>query len=134
LHGFLSYLIKCALDRKKYTVFGYKGKQVRDNIHSEDLVNAFWHFFQDPRNGEVYNIGGSRHSNISMLEAIEQIQTYTGIELDYTIDNDNARSGDHIWYISDIRKFQKHFPSWKYRFDMDTIIKDMIDAYRERKK
>ena len=133
LHGFLSYLIKCTVDQKKYTVYGYKGKQVRDNIHSEDLVHAFWEFFSNPRKGEIYNIGGSRFSNISMLEAINKIQDFTGIELDFTIDNDKARSGDHIWYISDVRKFQNHYPAWQFKYDIDTIIKQMIDAYKERK-
>src|ERR1700750_1740814 len=99
LHGFLAYLVKCALTGKPYTIFGYKGKQVRDNIHSYDLVNAFWHFFQAPRSGEVYNIGGGRQSNCSMLEAIELCEAITGRRLAWTY-RDESRSGDHIWWVS----------------------------------
>jgi CDP-paratose 2-epimerase len=125
LHGFLSYLVLCAANNKPYTIFGYKGKQVRDNIHSKDLVNAFWHFFQSPRVAEVYNIGGSRHSNISILEAISKIEEFGGGKLTYSI-SDNARSGDHIWYISDVSKFKQHYPLWEYEYDIDTILKEMI--------
>ncbi len=127
LHGFLAYLIKCAVNKKNYTIFGHKGKQVRDNIHSKDLINAFWHFYQTPKSGEVYNIGGSRHSNISMLEAIRMIKNLSGHSLNYKI-ADDARIGDHIWYISDVRKFQKHYPNWKYEYDIQTIISEMITA------
>src|SRR5437016_2222084 len=100
LHGFLAYLVKCAITAKPYTIYGYKGKQVRDNIHSYDLVTAFWNFFQKPIAGEVYNMGGSRHSNCSMLEAIAYTEELTGKRLNYTMSGD-ARSGDHIWWISD---------------------------------
>ena len=100
LHGFLAYLIKCAVSGKHYTIFGHKGKQVRDNIHSNDLINVFWHFYQKPRQGEVYNIGGSRHSNVSMIEAIRKIEAFSGYKLNYTL-SDDARIGDHIWYISE---------------------------------
>lgn len=127
LHGFLSYLVLCAAHNKPYTIFGYKGKQVRDNIHSKDLVNAFWHFLQHPRIAEVYNIGGSRHSNISILEAISKIEEFGGGKLDYTI-SDKARSGDHIWYVSDVRKFQRHYPEWNYEYDIDMILREMIDV------
>ncbi|KKQ66361.1 MAG: hypothetical protein US86_C0006G0041 [Candidatus Daviesbacteria bacterium GW2011_GWA2_38_24] len=127
LHGFLSYLVLCAVNKKPYTIFGYKGKQVRDNIHSYDLVNAFWHFFKNPREGEVYNIGGGRFSNISVLEAIRIIKELSGHELKYTLSNE-ARSGDHVWYISDVRKFQNHYPEWKYKYDIRTIIKEIISA------
>ncbi len=100
LHGFLAYLVKCVVTGRPYTIYGYKGKQVRDNIHSYDLVNAFWHFFQNPREGgAVYNMGGSRHSNCSMLEAIRMAEELCGRELNYTL-SDEARSGDHIWWIS----------------------------------
>ena len=127
LHGFLAYLIKCAVSGKHYTIFGYKGKQVRDNIHSVDLINAFWSFYQAPRMGEVYNIGGSRHSNISMIEAIEGIEAISGHKLNYTI-GDTNRIGDHIWYVSDIGKFKNHYPDFAYEYDMDRILKEMIGA------
>lgn len=127
LHGFLSYLVNCAVNKKSYTIFGYKGKQVRDNIHSKDLISAFWHFYQNPRHGEVYNIGGSRHSNVSVLEAIRLIKELSGHSLDYIISN-QARSGDHIWYISDVRKFQNHYPEWKYEYDINLILKEIINA------
>jgi CDP-paratose 2-epimerase len=109
LHGFLSYLMKCTITGNTYTIFGYKGKQVRDNIHSYDSVNAFFHFYQNPKCGELYNIGGSRHSNCSMLEAISISENIVGNKISYTYIDEN-RSGDHIWYISDVRKFQSHFP------------------------
>jgi CDP-paratose 2-epimerase len=131
LHGFLAYLVLCAVSNRKYTIFGYKGKQVRDNIHSKDLINAFWNFFQNPRQGEVYNMGGSRHSNISMLEAISLILDISGFKVDYAISETN-RIGDHIWYISDVRKFQSHYPDWNYAYDMRMILSEMIHA-AERK-
>lgn len=131
LHGFLAYLVKCVLTGKPYTIFGYKGKQVRDNIHSFDLVNAFWHFAQNPRPGAVYNIGGSRHSNCSMLEAIRYTEELSGRRLNYTL-SDDARSGDHIWWISDVRKFQQDYPEWQYKYDQKRIIEEIVDATRER--
>jgi len=131
LHGFLAYLVKCQLTGTPYTVFGYKGKQVRDNIHSGDLVNAFWHFFQAPRPGEVYNMGGSRHSNCSMMEAIQMIRKISGKELEFTIADDN-RIGDHIWWISDVRKFQAHYPGWKYEKDLEAILTEIVEATAER--
>jgi len=131
LHGFLAYLMKCTLTGEPYTIFGYKGKQVRDNIHSFDLVNAFYHFYQNPRSGEVYNIGGSRHSNCSMLEAIAICEELSGKKLDYSYTDDN-RSGDHIWYISDVRKFQSHYPDWHYKYDLRRILEDICIAQTER--
>lgn len=131
LHGFLAYLAKCAVSGRRYTIYGYKGKQVRDNIHSYDLVNAFWHFFQNPRPGEVYNMGGSRHSNCSMLEAISQIEQLADRKLNYQF-SDEARSGDHIWWISDVRKFQRQYPGWNYSYDLTRIIGEIVDATRER--
>lgn len=131
LHGFLAYLVKCAVTGNPYTVFGYKGKQVRDNIHSADLINAFWEFFQAPRQGEVYNIGGSRFSNISMLEAIRKIESLKGYQLNYSVSDQN-RIGDHIWYISDVSKFQQHFPNWQLKYDIDTILLQIIEATEER--
>jgi CDP-paratose 2-epimerase len=127
LHGFLSYLIKCFISKKPYTIFGYNGKQVRDNIHSYDLVSAFHEFYSNPKIGEVYNIGGSRHSNISMLESIDKISNILGTKLDYTISKDN-RIGDHIWYISDVTKFKQHYPNWDYKYDIDMIINEMIKS------
>ena len=106
LHGFLAYLMKCTATGARYQVFGYAGKQVRDNIHSEDLVSAFWHFFQNPGSAEVYNMGGGRDCNCSMLEAIEICQAITGRRLDWSYSEDN-RAGDHIWWISDTRRFRR---------------------------
>lgn len=127
LHGFLSYLMKCTVSGKPYRVFGYQGKQVRDNIHSHDLVEAFWHFFQRPRSAEVYNIGGGRHSNCSMLEAIELCQEISGRKLEWTYLEDN-RIGDHIWWISDVRRFQTHYPGWTYRYDLRRILEEIHAA------
>ncbi len=124
LHGFLAYLMKCVVQGLPYTVLGYQGKQVRDNIHSFDLVNMFWHFFQAPRCGEVYNAGGSRHSNCSMLEAVALCEEIAGRKLATTY-QDTARSGDHIWWISDVRKFQSHYPGWAYRYDLKAILQDI---------
>ncbi|MFC1648294.1 NAD-dependent epimerase/dehydratase family protein [Nanoarchaeota archaeon] len=132
LHGFLAYLAKCVVEGKPYTVFGYKGKQVRDNIHSVDLISCFDHFFKKPRQGEVYNMGGSRHSNISMLEAIKKLEEITGKKLKWSYKEDN-RIGDHMWYISDVSKFQSHYPQWKYEFDIDAILQEIADALKERK-
>ena len=131
LHGFLAYLVEATLSGKPYTVFGYKAKQVRDNIHSFDLVNAFWHFFEKPRAGEVYNMGGSRHSNCSMLEAIAIIEELSGKRLQFTV-GDKAREGDHIWWISDVRKFQQHYPGWAYRYDLRETLVEMVDAAKAR--
>ncbi|MEK7166497.1 MAG: NAD-dependent epimerase/dehydratase family protein [Patescibacteria group bacterium] len=124
LHGFLAYLIRCIARGELYTIFGYKGKQVRDNIHSFDLVNAFYHVYQKPRMGEVYNMGGSRHSNISILEAIGKVEKILDrkAKIKYL---DQSRSGDHIWYVSDVSKFQAHYPDWKYSYDGDQIIEDI---------
>ncbi len=131
LHGFLAYLVKCAVSGKPYTIFGYKGKQVRDNIHSVDLINAFWEYYKNPRQGEVYNIGGSRHSNISMIEAIQEIENIAGHKLNYTL-SDNARIGDHIWYVSDISKFKNHYPNFKYQYDIKRILTEMIQTAETR--
>jgi CDP-paratose 2-epimerase len=125
LHGFLSYLAKCAVTGAPYTVFGYKGKQVRDNIHAHDLIGMFWHFMQAPRPGEVYNAGGSRHSNCSMAEAIALCEELTGNKMNVTHKDDN-RIGDHIWYISDVRKFRSHYPGWEYQFGLRDILSQII--------
>jgi len=126
LHGFLAYLMKCAVTGKHYTIFGYKGKQVRDNIHSYDLVNAFWHFYTKPKVGEVYNMGGSRRSNCSMLEAINLCEEITGKKMNYTYSEGN-RIGDHIWWISDVSKFKDHYPTWDYKYDIKDIL---IEIYQ----
>lgn len=133
LHGFLAYLVRCAVTGQPYTVFGYKGKQVRDNIHSNDLVQCFWHFYRSPKRGAVYNIGGSRHSNCSMLEAIELIEELSGLRLNYQL-LEQARSGDHIWWISDVRRFQLDFPEWRYSHNLTSILLEMIEVARERFK
>jgi CDP-paratose 2-epimerase len=126
MHGFLSYLVKCVVHRLPYTVFGYEGKQVRDNIHSRDLVEAFWQFFKEPKNGEVYNIGGSRFSNISMLEAILKIEEIAGNQLNYTISKEN-RKGDHRWYVSDISKFKSDYTNWNLKIDMSQMLAEMVE-------
>ena len=124
LHGFLAYLIKCIAAGKKYTIFGYKGKQVRDNIHSFDLVNMFWHFHQNPRYGEVYNSGGGRSSNISILEVIEKVEKILNKKAIYEYNKTN-RIGDHIWYISDISKFKSHYPEWDFKYNIDAILEEI---------
>ncbi len=131
LHGFLAYLLKCIYFGRPYQVFGYKGKQVRDNIHAYDLVEAFWQFFQAPRSGAVYNIGGSRHSNCSMLEAIELGERICGKKLDWTYKEDN-RIGDHIWWISDVRRFQADYPKWQYRYNVEGIVREIHAALQSR--
>lgn len=129
LHGFLAYLMKCIYFGRPYQIFGYKGKQVRDNIHAYDLVEAFWQFHQAPRSGVVYNIGGSRHSNCSMLEAIAIGERICGRKLDWTYKEDN-RIGDHIWWISDVRKFQADYPDWRYRYGIEEIIGEIHAALK----
>ena len=126
LHGFLAYLMKCTVTGTPYRVFGYKGKQVRDNIHSADLLAAFDAFYRAPRAGEVYNIGGGRFSNCSMLEAIELCEEVAGRRLEWSYVEDN-RVGDHIWYVSDLRKFQAHYPDWRLRYDVPAILEDIHD-------
>ncbi len=124
LHGFLSYLMKCCVSGDQYTIFGYKGKQVRDNIHSFDLVNAFYHFYKKPRPGEVYNIGGGRKNSCSMLEAIALCEAISGEKMKYVYKNQN-RIGDHIWYITDNGKFQSHYPQWQQTFDLRKTIEEI---------
>jgi CDP-paratose 2-epimerase len=126
LHGFLSYLVRCAITGKKYYIYGYKGKQVRDNIHSYDLVNAFYHFFKNPRTAEVYNMGGSRFSQCSMLEAIDMVEKISGKKMNYEYKEQN-RIGDHIWYISSVAKFKSHFPKWDYEKNLDTILRETYE-------
>jgi CDP-paratose 2-epimerase len=126
LHGFLSYLVKCIVNDKPYTIFGYKGKQVRDNIHSWDLVNMFWHFHQNPKKGEVYNAGGGRNNSISILEAIELINKTSGKNWKNYKISDKNRIGDHIWYISDLSKFKNDYPNWDITITIEETIKQMV--------
>jgi len=129
LHGFLSYLMRCCISGKEYFVYGYKGKQVRDNIHSYDLINAFYHFYKKPRYGEVYNIGGSRYSNCSMIEAISLCEEISGKKLNYEYVEQN-RAGDHIWWISNVAKFKKHYPEWDFKYDIKTILQEIYDVQK----
>ena len=131
LHGFLSYLMKCTVTGEPYTVFGYRGKQVRDNIHSQDLVNALYHFYREPRVGEVYNIGGGRFSNCSMLEAVQLCEEIAGKKLDWTYSETN-RSGDHIWWISDLSRFKSHYPDWDIKHDIRDILEQIHAKTVER--
>jgi CDP-paratose 2-epimerase len=130
LHGFLSYLLKVALSGKPYTVFGYKGKQVRDNIHSFDVVRAFEEFARNPQPGEVYNLGGGRANSVSMLEAISRIEALTGRKINWTY-SEQARKGDHICYISNLAKLKNHYPGWSVTRDLDSILEEMVAAERE---
>lgn len=131
LHGFLSYLMKCAVTGDPYTAIGYKGKQVRDNIHSYDIVRMFDEFIQAPRPGEVYNAGGARFSNCSLMEARELCEKITGRKMNMTY-TDTAREGDHIWYISDVSKFQSHYPNWKLTYNIDKILVEIFEANKDR--
>lgn len=132
LHGFLSYLMRCCVESRPYNVYGYKGKQVRDNIHASDLVNMFWHFHQSPRPGEVYNAGGSRHSHCSMLEAIDMCENISGKKLRWEYVEQN-RIGDHIWYVSDIGKFRSHYPTWEYQYRLTDILEEIHHSWLERR-
>ncbi|MBA2377991.1 MAG: NAD-dependent epimerase/dehydratase family protein [Blastocatellia bacterium] len=131
LHGFLSYLMKCAITGQHYTIFGYKGKQVRDNIHCHDLVSMFEHFYLNPRPGEVYNAGGGRFANCSMQEAIALCEEITGNKMHYSYSDEN-RIGDHIWYISDLSKFQQHYPEWELTRDLRTTLAEIFEELRAR--
>jgi CDP-paratose 2-epimerase len=123
--------MKCAATGEHYTIFGYKGKQVRDNIHSSDLVAAFHEFYQNPRVGEVYNIGGGRQSNCSMLEAIEMCEDIVDREMNYSL-SDESRRGDHIWYVSDLSKFKNHYPDWDITYDVYSILEEIYEYNIER--
>ena len=131
LHGFLAYLMKCAVEGRPYTVFGYAGKQVRDNIHAHDFVTALWAVFQAPRVAAVYNLGGGRHANCSMLEAIGLCEELAGRPLDWRLSDDN-RAGDHIWWISDVRRFRADYPDWEFRYDLRAMLSEIHDALGER--
>lgn len=127
LHGFLAYLMKCAVRGIPYTVFGYKGKQVRDNIHSSDLVAAFQHYFRAPRSAAVYNIGGGRAANCSMLEAIERCREIAGRDIKWSYSDQN-RVGDHMWWVSDLSRFQADYPGWTLKYDLNATLRDIYDA------
>lgn len=131
LHGFLAYLMKCAVLNIPYKVFGYKAKQVRDNIHSVDLIQAFDEFYRQPRTGEVYNMGGGRFSNCSMLEAIKMCEQIAGKELKWEYVA-QTRVGDHQWWISDCSRFRTHYPSWKQRFNVQRILEEIYESLVER--
>jgi len=117
--------MKCTMTGTPYRIYGYKGKQVRDNIHSYDLVNAFYQFYLAPRSGEVYNIGGGRFSNCSILEAIQLCEEITGKKLDRSYEESN-RIGDHIWWISDVGKFKRHYPDWALSYGITDILKEIF--------
>ena len=127
LHGFLSYLVKVAIAGETYKVFGYKGKQVRDNIHSFDVVRAAEEFFLNPRPGEVYNIGGGRENSISILEAFDRIERMTGKRVRWEY-RDEARKGDHICYITDLRKLRSHFANWSLSYSLERILKEIVES------
>ena len=129
LHGFLSYLVKTAVTKKKYAIIGYKGKQVRDNIHSSDLVQCFWEFYKKPRHGEVYNVGGCRFSNCSIIEAINFLIKKTNVKITKKYNKKN-RVGDHIWYISNMKKFKNHYPNWKQKFTNKKILEELLSNIR----
>lgn len=131
LHGFLAYLMKCTVTGQPYTIFGYKGKQVRDNIHSADLIRSFYEFYKSPGCAEIYNIGGGRESNCSMLEAVALCQEIAGRELKYSYKEDN-RSGDHIWYISDLSKFKQKYKNWSIQYNVPQILKEIYDHNVDR--
>ena len=131
LHGFLSYLMICTMQKKPYTVFGYKGKQVRDNIHSSDLVRALYHFYKNPMVAKVYNIGGSRYSNSSMLEAIKMCEEISGNTLSWDYEDKN-RFGDHIWWVSDVSRFKADYPDWNYQYNMEEIMREIFEGLRQR--
>ena len=128
LHGFLNYLVKANIEKIPYTIYGYKGKQVRDNIHSYDLVNCFWHFYELPKSGEVYNIGGGRDNSCSILEAIKIIENYTKVEMNYNVKEQN-RIGDHQWYISNVGKLYNHF-DWEIKYTLKETIEEIVGRYK----
>jgi CDP-paratose 2-epimerase len=131
LHGFLAYVMRCAMTGKPYTVFGYKGKQVRDAIHSQDLINAFYEFYKAPRAAEIYNIGGGRFSNCSVIEAIDMAQEIAGREMNLSYSETN-RIGDHIWWIGDNGRFAEHYPEWHLTYDVPAILAEIFEANAER--
>ena len=131
LHGFLGYVMRCTMTGTPYTIFGYKGKQVRDAIHSNDLIHAFAEFYKAPRVAEVYNIGGGRFSNCSVLEAIETSERIADKKLSWTYEDKN-RTGDHIWWIGDNGKFAAHYPAWKQEYNVERILIEIFESNRDR--
>ena len=129
LHGFLSYLVKTCIKHKNYTLIGYKGKQVRDNIHSADLVRCFWEFYKKPKKGELYNVGGGRFSNCSILEAIKILENIANIKINKKNLKKN-RVGDHIWYVTNMKKFKKDYPNWKQKYSTKSIIKELVEEFQ----
>jgi CDP-paratose 2-epimerase len=127
LHGFLAYIMRCAMERRPYKIYGYQGKQVRDAIHSSDVIAAFEAFFRTPRSGEVYNLGGGRHANASVLEAIALDEKISGNELAHSYADDN-RIGDHIWWIGSNERFAAHYPGWELTFDVPAIMQEIHEA------
>jgi CDP-paratose 2-epimerase len=134
LHGFLNYLVDVSLREAPYTIFGYKGKQVRDQIHSYDVINAFWHFAQNPRPGEVYNLGGGKENSGSVLECIEMIAQASGGKRPQLRYSETNRIGDHICYYSDLRKFQSHFPAWQKKYSLPQIVEEMVATMSQDSK
>lgn len=132
LHGFLSYLVSVSLRQGDYTIFGYKGKQVRDQIHSHDVINAFWHFAQNPRPGEVYNLGGGKNNAASLLECVDLIEKIAGTRPNLSYSEQN-RIGDHICYYSDLDKLKSHYPDWDLTYSLPQIVEQMVEAVRARK-
>ena len=126
LHGFLAYIVKCAKEGKQYTIFGYKGKQVRDQIHSKDVVSAFWEFYKNPKKGDVYNLGGGKENAASIIEIIDILKTEFGLKLNYTYSDEN-RIGDHICYYTDLTKLKSDYPEWKIKIPIKEIIKEIIE-------
>jgi CDP-paratose 2-epimerase len=126
LHGFLSFLVKRCIEEKQYELIGYKGKQVRDNIHSSDLMNAFWQFYKKPKKGEVYNIGGGKATSCSVIEAISYIEKKLNIKIKRKFIK-APRSGDHIWYISNLKKFKGHYSLWKIKYNFSKIMDELIN-------
>jgi CDP-paratose 2-epimerase len=131
LHGFLSYLMRCTVTGDPYTVYGYGGKQVRDNIHSHDVVRAFAEFHSAPRAGAVYNLGGGRQSNCSMLEAISLCESIAGRDLRWEL-SDAARMGDHRWWVSDLAPFERDFPGWRLEYDIEATLREIHEHNIER--
>lgn len=131
LHGYLTYIILCAMQRREYTIFGYKGKQVRDQIHCDDVASLFWEFYKNPRRGEVYNLGGGRSNSLSILETIAILDAM-GYRLDYRL-SEKARIGDHICYISDLSKVKSHFPDWQMQYDVLSNIEAIVRQQQEMK-
>jgi CDP-paratose 2-epimerase len=127
LHGFLNYLVKAAVEDIPYTIFGYQGKQVRDQIHSCDAINCLWHFVQNPKPGEVYNLGGGRDNSASLLECFQKVEQLLGKKMNITY-QEQHRIGDHICYYSDLTKLRSHFPEWSITYSLDQIIQEMVEA------